>query len=139
MKITICGSMIFAKEMLEAQKQLEKLGHEVLIPIDTHACLENPSLQEDLEHCQTFSDIDVDLDHFQKVSESDAIIVLNYPKNNLSGYIGGATLMEIGIARHYGKRIFILNNLPSEDDLRYVLEIKLAKPTILNGDLNKII
>ena len=27
--------MVFAKEILQAQKQLEKLGHEVLIPIDT--------------------------------------------------------------------------------------------------------
>lgn len=130
--------MVFAKKMLAVQKQLEKLGHEVLIPIDTHACLENPSLQEDLEHCQTFSDIAVDLDHFQKVAESDAIIVLNYQKNNLSGYIGGATLMEIGLARHLGKKIFILHDLPKEDDLRYVLEIKLTKPIILNGDISQI-
>ncbi|MFH1183003.1 MAG: hypothetical protein V1690_01940 [Candidatus Moraniibacteriota bacterium] len=31
MKIMICGSMTFAKEMLEAKKKLEKMGHEVRI------------------------------------------------------------------------------------------------------------
>jgi len=130
--------MVFAKEMLTAKEQLEKMGHEVLIPIDTLECLKNPKLNESIEHCENFSDIDVDLDHFQKVADSDAIIVLNYSKNGLNGYIGGATLMEIAIARHYGKKIFILNELPSEDDIRYVLEIKLTKPTILNGDISNI-
>jgi len=130
--------MSFAKEMLAAQEQLLQTGHEVLIPIDTQACLENPELNESLEHCETFGDIDIDKDHFNKIAESDSILVLNYPKNNLSGYIGGATLMEIAIARHLDKKIYILHPLPSEDALRYVLEIKLTKPIILNGDLKKI-
>lgn len=136
MKITICGSMVFAKEMLAAQKKLQELGHEAIIPIDTYDCLKDPSLNESIEHCQSYGDIDKD--HFNKIAESEAVIVLNYPKNGLAGYIGGAVLTELGVARHLDKKIFILNELPKEKDLRYVLEIKIMKPIILNGDISKI-
>jgi len=136
MKITICGSMHFAKEMLESQKLLEELGHEAIVPIDTYECLEDPSLNESIEHCQKFGDIDKD--HFNKIAASDAILILNYPKNGISGYVGGAALTELGVARHLDKKIFILHQLPSEKDLRYALEIKIMKPIILNGDLNQI-
>ncbi len=33
MKITICSSMTFFKELQEITKQLEKAGHEVKIPL----------------------------------------------------------------------------------------------------------
>ncbi|OGY41304.1 MAG: hypothetical protein A2Y82_03785 [Candidatus Buchananbacteria bacterium RBG_13_36_9] len=135
MKITICGSMHFAKEMLEAQKLLEELGHEAIVPLDTHDCLAKPELQDDLEWA---INLNIDKDHFNKIADSDAILVLNYPKNNIEGYIGGSSLMELAIARHLDKKIFILHDLPSEDDLRYALEIKVMKPIILNNDLTKI-
>lgn len=135
MKIVICGSMQFAKEMLEAQKILEEMGHEGIVPLDIMECLENPELNMDFDHCIA---LDIDKDGFQKVAESDAILVLNYPKNGIKGYIGGATLMEIGVARHFDKKIFILHQLPSEEELRYVLEIKVTKPIILDGNLEKI-
>jgi hypothetical protein len=136
MKITICGSMVFAKKMLEIQKQLEEMGHEAIVPIDTDDCVIDPSLNESIEHCQSYGDIDKD--HFNKIAASDAIIVLNYPKNGLAGYVGGAALTELAVARHLDKKIFILHELPAEKDLRYALEIKVMKPVILNGDLNNI-
>jgi len=33
MKIVICGSIKFYKDMLNAEKELEKLGHKVLMPV----------------------------------------------------------------------------------------------------------
>jgi hypothetical protein len=135
MKIMICGSMHFAKEMLEAQKILEELGHEAMIPCDTHECLSSPELNMDLEYCIANQ---VDKVDFNKIASSDAVLVLNHPKNGLSGYVGGAVLMEIGLARHLDKKIFVLHDLPSMDDLRYVLEIKLTQPIILGGDIRKI-
>ena len=35
MKITICGSMAFAKEMLEIKQKLEKQNHVVIVPANT--------------------------------------------------------------------------------------------------------
>jgi hypothetical protein len=135
MKITICGSMHFAKEMLDAQKLLEELGHEAIVPLDTHDCVKDPSLNSNLEWGMN---LNIDKDHFNKIESSEAILVLNYPKNNIDGYIGGSSLMEIAVARHLDKKIFILYDLPSEDEIRYALEIKVARPIILNGDLNQI-
>lgn len=135
MKIVICGSMQFAKEMLEAQKILAELGHEGIVPLDTHECVEDPNLNMNLEHCIK---TEIDKDHFTKVAEGDAILVLNYPKNGLAGYVGGAVLMEIAIARHFDKPIFFLFDIPSEKDLRYALEIKITQPVVLGGDIKKI-
>jgi len=131
----ICGSMHFSREMLEAKKILEAKGHEVMVPDDVHDCLENPELNMDMEHCLKW---DIDKKCFDKVAESDAIVVLNYPKHGMKGYIGGATLMEIGLARHLDKKIFLLHEPPSEKELRYIHEVKLTNPVILNGDFSRI-
>ena len=132
--------MHFAQKMLDIKKKLEELGHEIIVPSDTDDCVKNPELNESLEHCQNFdgSGIDIDKDHFNKIAANEAILVLNYPKNSIEGYVGGATLMEIAIARHFDKKFFLLNPLPSKEDLKYALEIELAKPILLNGDLTKI-
>ena len=127
--------MAFAKEMLDAQKQLEELGHEAIVPLDTHDCIKDPSLNSNLEWGMN---LNIDKDHFYKIEQSDAILVLNYPKNNINGYIGGSSLMEIAVARHLDKKIFILHDLPNENEIRYALEIKVARPIILNGDILKI-
>ncbi len=131
----ICGSMGFAKEMLEAQKILAEIGHEVMIPCDTHECVENPNLNMDFEHCIL---TDIDKSCFNKVAASEAIVVLNYPKNGIDGYVGGATLMEIGLARHLDKKIFLLHEIPAENILRYALEIKITRPVILGGNLKLV-
>ena len=131
----ICGSMYFSKEMLETKENLEKLGHEVLVADDVHDCVKNPELSVNLEHCTKNN---VDKECFDKVAMADGILVLNYPRRNVDGYVGGATLMEIGLARHLNKKIFLLHDLPNEEELRYALEIKLARPVIINGNLEKV-
>ena len=136
MKITICSSMSFAKEMLEARDFFEKQGHKVFLPEDTHDCVHKPELSDNFEHC---NGLDIVKKCFNNLAESDAIVVLNYPKNGVKGYVGGATLMEIGLAHHLDKKIFLLHNIPSEKDLKYAFEIKLAKPVVINGDLSKVI
>jgi len=137
MKITICSSIVFASKILEVKAQLEKMGHEVLIPCTTEHGAANPdkNINEDLEFC--FQN-DVMMDHFKKIESSEAILVLNYPKNNINGYIGGSVLMETGLAYYLGKKIFLLYDFPDEKYLKYSLEVKLTKPIILYGNLNKI-
>jgi hypothetical protein len=135
MKIFICGSMRFAKEMLEIKSELEKKGHGVSISPDVNNCLENPELNMNIEHCLS---INIQEECFDGIAASDAILVLNYKRNNIEGYVGGATLMEIGVAQHLKKKIFLLYPPPKIEDQRYSVEIQLAKPIILNGDLTKI-
>jgi nucleoside 2-deoxyribosyltransferase len=132
MKITIIGSMNFAREMLEAEKALKALGHEVLVPLDVNECLENPGLAQDMEHCIRNNILEY---HYNLVKESDAVLVVNHHKKGVDGYVGGNTLIEMGLAHFLGKKIFMLNSIP---DLSYKVEIRLMNPIILDGDLGRI-
>ena len=72
-------------------------------------------------------------DHFVKISWSDAILVANYTKHGIDGYIGGNTLMEIFVARYLNKKIFIM--FPVSSDLSYAEEVFGVEPTILHEDV----
>ena len=127
--------MYFAKEMLKTKGRLEEMGHIVSVPPDIYDCLKNPELSMDLEHCFKTN---VQKECFDSIIKNDAILVLNYKKNGIEGYVGGATLMEIGIAQALNKKIFLLYPSPKVEDLRYSIEIQLAKPIILNGNLDLV-
>ena len=94
-KIYIAGSMHFAKEMIETKQYFENLGHEALIPADVNECLANPELNMNDEHCEKF---DIMRDSMEKLAQSDMVLVLNHSKNGEDGYIGGAVLIELGLA-----------------------------------------
>lgn len=75
-------------------------------------------------------------DHCEKIDWCDGILVINHEKRGISRYIGGNTLIEIGIAFYLKKKIYILNSVSSE--LSYKQEIMGMKPTMLNGDLSLV-
>ena len=61
--------------------------------------------------------------------------VCNYDKKDIKGYIGGNTLMEMGLAFFLKKKIYLLNEIP---EISYKEEILGVKPIIIIGDLSKI-
>lgn len=141
--------MAFYKEMLTLKNNLESLNHEVLIP---SVALEVPGedkyfgqYMEDNGGIDNFPEghplwrlkSDAISEHFEKIEKSDSILVANYDKKGLVGYVGGNTLIEIGLAFYLKKKIYILNQVSSE--LSYKQEIMGMKPVFLDGDLNKII
>lgn len=139
MRIMVCGSMTFAKEMLKTKQKLEELGHEVNVPLDIESHVKNPKLIDDLESNYKHAiKNNVMQKCFNLVSKSDAILVLNYLKNGLKGYVGTSSLMEIGLAYYLGKKIFILNSLPKPREARFAHEITIMQPITLDGDLEKI-
>jgi nucleoside 2-deoxyribosyltransferase len=131
--------MTFAKKMLEAKKKLEKMGHVVNLPPDarevTDGKINHDDLDADYEHCVKN---DIIKRQFDFIDKSDAVLVLNYNKNDTNGYIGTSSLMEIGVAHHLGKKIFLLNPIPHHSEHRWVHEVRIIQPIILNGDLDKI-
>ena len=146
MKITICGSIAFYNEMQKTKEQLEKLGHEVKLPpsqledgngnpISALQYYEIRKTSPSNEGWVWDRKEEAMKRHFDKVVWSDAILVLNYDKNNTPGYIGANTLIEMGLALHLNKKIYLLNEIP---ELPYKEEILGVKPVILGGDLNKI-
>jgi nucleoside 2-deoxyribosyltransferase len=139
MKIMICGSMTFAKEMIEAKETLDKLGYDVIIPTDAHdvvkGTLDNDDLEADYRYCV---EQDVMRKHYKLIEQSDAVLILNHAKNDTEGYIGTATLMELGLAHHLNKKIFLLNSLPHHSKHRWAHEVRIMQPVILDGKLDKI-
>lgn len=146
MKITICGSIAFHDEMLEVKEKLEALGYEVKLPPaeisdDSGKMI---SVKEYYAMRQTAADDDAWVwdrkeeaikRHFDKVAWSDVILVLNHDKNDIVGYIGANTLMEMGLALHLGKKIYLLNPIP---DISYKEEILGMKPEVIYGEFGKI-
>jgi len=140
MKITLCGSVKFAKEIVEIYHKLKELGHEPLMH-ELMFSIADGSAKDILEA--------VSRDHgevkrkynFIKwwhncIKSGDAILVCNFDKNRIKNYIGGNTLIEISFAHVNNKKVFLLNPIPSE--VSYVDEIKAMVDVVLNGDLSKI-
>ncbi len=75
-------------------------------------------------------------DHFEKIEWCDVVVVANYEKRGVKGYIGGNTLIEIGLAFYLKKPIYILNPVSSE--LSYKVEILGMKPIVLSGNIDSI-
>lgn len=144
MKIALCGSIYFTEEMIRIKEQLEKNGHEALLP---------PSLGRfDLKNADDAERLKSDRnkyineikpvytkEHFKNVASSDAILVINKKKHEIENYIGGATFAEIMLAFHYDKKIFFLNPIPRDEKFSPIIdELEGVKPIILNGNLELI-
>jgi nucleoside 2-deoxyribosyltransferase len=139
MKIQICGSMTFAKEMKATQQKLQALGHSVTIPVETEKNIQEPSYHDNLSvNLENGRKENIIKANFDLIANADAIVVLNYSKNGTNGYLGTSTLMEIGLAYYLGKKIFLLNPVPSYNEVRWAHEIELIQPVILRGELEKI-
>ncbi|MBI3955654.1 hypothetical protein HY339_00185 [Candidatus Gottesmanbacteria bacterium] len=137
MTITICGSMQFHREMRETRDALESQGHVVLLPksielMDTQGYV-HP--EDDEERITAKIEHDFIREHFKKIEEADAILVLNYDKKGIPNYIGGNTFLEMGLAFWLGKKIFLLQPIP---DMNYKTEMHAMQPVVLNGELTKI-
>ena len=151
MVVTICTTIKFWPKVLEVKKQLEEMGHEVLIPphevkneagdfipVEEYYELRKKMMaKEGKEHDWIWQRKKEAMDcHFEKVDKADVILVLNYEKNGVANYIGGNVLLEIGLAFWLNKPIYLINPIPTE--LGYTEELKGMQPIIINGDLTLI-
>ncbi|MCK9393314.1 MAG: hypothetical protein WCX30_00145 [Candidatus Paceibacterota bacterium] len=136
MKIVICGSMTASKEMIEAEKKLQELGHEVVLPEFTYIYA-NMDTADEMHAASARNKVEYDLirGYFEKIKDSDAILVVNIEKNNIKGYIGGNTFLEMGFALILNKLIYLSNEIPN---LNYRDEIAAMNPIVLNGDFARI-
>jgi hypothetical protein len=123
MKITLCGSIAFYEEMKDIKSRLEDMGHEVKLP--PHEVGDENGLmipvKEYYARRKAASDDDAWIwdrkseaitNHFDKIDWADAILVTNYDKNGVDGYIGGNTLIEVGVAFYLKKPIYLLKKIP---------------------------
>lgn len=136
MKIVVCGSMTASKEMIAAEEKLKELGHEVVLPeftheyaaMDTHDAMHTESAKNKVEY-------DLIKGYFEKIKNSDAVLVANVERKGIAGYIGGNSFLEMGFAFVLEKPIYLLHDIP---DLGYKDELCAMSPVVLNGDFSLI-
>jgi len=134
MKITICGSCTFAKEMGEATEYLSNKGFEVFAPepLVTEEWYQSNHGREKLLKMKP----ELTKNHWRKIENSDAVLIFNKEKKGTTGYFGSNTLMELSVAFFLNKKIYFLN--PINEKHPHYEEIIGQDFIILNGDLSKI-
>jgi len=142
MKIAICSSLDFVPKIKDFSDQLTKLGHEVTIPQTAEMILNGKVTFDQIMKEKGNGEISNRAIkqgsfkyYFEKIKEVDAILILNFEKRGIEGYIGGNTFLEMGFAHILNKKIFLLNEIP---EMLYKDEIKAMQPVVLNGNLTKI-
>lgn len=128
--------MTFSKKMVEIANKLKQENHNIVLPRNARKYAEKILINE-TSYESTKNKIDNDLirDYFNKIKNSDAILVVNIEKNKIKNYIGGNSFLEMGFAHILNKKIFLLSDIP---EMIYTDEIKAMKPIALKGGLEKI-
>lgn len=119
--IVLCGSMKVKDKIIEISNELEKMGYNVLLPVECMQGLEK---------------VIASRAHFDRISNPDnqAILIVNVTKNGIENYIGPNSFVEIAFGFYFNKKVFLLNDIyePYKDEI-IGWNIKC-----LNGDLSKI-
>lgn len=128
--------MQFTEKMVELQSKLRELGHDAYLtelhsPFIGKSDVEKEKIK--IHHKMHKDAIRV---FWRAMQGGDAVLVANYDKHGITGYIGGNTFMEMGFAHVLDQAIYLLNPIP--DIPYYKIEIEAMRPIILNGDLGKI-
>jgi len=138
MKIVICGSMKFSKEMLKIKEKLNSLGFDnVVVPRDADKYASNQLAEENsYESIKNKIEEDLIRSHYEEIKSADAVLIVNYDKNGIANYIGGNSFLEAAFAHVLKKKLYLLFEIPN---MSYSDELKAMQPIILNNDLSKII
>ena len=135
MKVFVCCSKHFYSKLPPILEKLEQLGHESTLPNSYH----EPFKEEDMKlaGAKEHNEWKAGMIRLQaeKVAANDAILVVNFEKNGIQNYIGGATFLEIFQAFERKKKIFLYNPVPEGI---FKDELDGMEPIVINGALEKI-
>jgi len=141
MRISICGSMSCAKKIYKVYEDLIAKGHQVFLPENVEEFAKGElgwelgSLSRE-KGAKLKRDNDLIRGHYERIKQSDAVLIVNCEKKGIKSYIGANTLLEMGFAYVLKKKIYLFNNIPDDD---YLLEeVTAMEPISINKDLDKI-
>ncbi len=136
MKIIICGSISAAKEMILVEKELINRGFIVTIPkMPNDLDILERSKVNISERVVDKIKFDLIRSYYEKIKQSDIVLIVNPEKNGIKGYIGGNTLIEMAFAHVLDKKLYCLYEIPN---MTYSSEILAMQPIVLNGNLENI-
>lgn len=128
--------MTASKEMVDVGKKLKELGHEIVLPEFTHEYAAMDKIDKiHTESARNKVEYDLIRGYFEKIKNSDAVLIVNVEKKGIKGYIGGNSFLEMGFAFVLNKPIYLLHEIPN---VSYKDEIEAMSPTVLSGDFTKI-
>ncbi len=135
MKLFICTSKAFYGDIAETIETLRLKGFELILPNN----YETPWVEDEMRNLgdQKHGEWKADMLRLQaqKVASADALLIMNFKKNEQENYIGGAVLLEMYEAFRLGKNIYLWNPIP-DNMLRD--EIKGMQPIVINGNISLI-
>jgi len=133
LKILLICSKAFYDKLPFFREELNKLGHRVYMPNCYNAPETESKYRGTSEHSKWKASMFKQSQ--ETIKKMDAVLVLNYDKNNQTNYIGGATFLEMYDAFCLNKKIYMLHDIP-EGMLKD--EIIGFNPTIIHEDLSLI-
>jgi len=123
MKIYAVSDKLFYDKLIALKFNLQKKKHSVVLP--------------DFETGKISKYINKDKILFEKnihkIKDCDALLVANFKKGKMDNFVSSLMMAFMGAAYCLKKKIYLLNNLPSE----HSEEIKFLDPICLDGDLKK--
>lgn len=141
-KLVICSSASFYEVVIELSYEIEELNIDVILPKTARKMkIEG---QKNSEAITNWPDSSIGYhgkallirEHFNEITNCDAILVTNYEKHGKQNYIGPNVLMEMAIAFFLNKTIYILNYPP--DDSPLIDEILGLEPVFLKGSIQRL-
>lgn len=130
--LVVCGSMQFYAQMKELKARLENIGIQIIIPANEDEVIQTLE-GDDLDKFKR----QVSNAYLRKIRDKHtlALLIVNEEKRGIKNYIGANTLVEIGMAFSWGKKVFILNDFyePLRDELR------AWECEALKGDLTNLV
>ena len=137
MKIALFHSMQFAEQANEVKRWFAAHGHEAFPSSFNDKYLGLNDTEKEALKLEHKYNHDAIREHWPIIEKSDCVLVLNYDKHNIKGYIGGNSFLEMGFAYILNKPIYLLNPIP--DMPHYKTEIIAMKPIYIEGDLEKVL
>ncbi len=131
-RISICGSMTFINDMEVLGARLIDAGYEVNTPAREEVKLDWSSMPD--EESLKLKRIYID-GYLEKIRNSDLVLIANYPKDGIAGYIGANALMEAAFAYALGIPVVYLKR-PGNQSCR--LEAHSISRVILNDDIQAL-
>lgn len=135
MKILIICSKAFYKDIAPIKEKLEKEGHVVELPNSYY----EPDVEEKSWKLGQKEHAEFKARMFrmseERIATMDAVLTLNFDKNEKKNYIGGATFIEIYEAFRKNKKIYLYNEIP--EGMLYD-EISGFSPIVIKGDLSLV-
>ena len=135
MKIFIISSAAFYDKIKSIKDYLESKGFELLMP-NTY---DSPNLTKKAwnEGYEAHAKLVQKLFKMseEKIKSVDAVLCINFEKNNIENYIGGATFIEIYEAFKNNKKIYLYHDIPKG---MLFDEIASFEPIVINENLDLI-